>query len=401
MSSKNYLWYGVDVNGMRTKGVLAAESLTALKQLLFEQNISLLKAQRKLELPWIKKHRKIRPRNIVDFIRQLATLFQAGIPLLTTFNIIEKGSEHLSMQNLIKNIKDNIKSGLSLSASLQQHPKYFNALLCNLIYVGEQSGTLDLMLNHIATHQEKLENLKRKIKKALFYPAAIVLVAIAVTVVMLVLVVPQFATLFHSFGATLPLYTRFIIKLSNIIKSYGVWILLAIIISICALKYAKKRFASVTKTIDKLILQLPVCGIIIKKAIIARFAYTFAITFQAGVPLSEAFPLIANTINNSLYKQALLTICEQVTAGQTISATIANDPLFPHRAQQMIAIGEEAGALEKMLNKIAEYYNAEVDYLIDNLNNLLEPAIMVILGILIGGLIIGMYLPIFRLGTVI
>ena len=392
MKQKIYTWYGIDENGMRVSGQMQGENIIAIKSNLIEQNISPLKIQRKFTFALLSPQKKISHKHIADFSRQLATLIAAGIPLLASLNIIEQSSEHAGLRILLNKIKRDIEGGLVLSAALRKHKKYFADLFCNLIHAGEQSGTLDIMLDHIAHHQEKTENLKRKIKKALLYPTAILATAIIVTAVLLVFVVPQFAKLFHDFGAELPVYTQLVIKISTIIKNNFLFIILAIISIIMVFRY--------TNT-DKMILKVPIMGKILIKAIIARFSRTLAITFKAGLPLAEALQIIADTVNNKVYQQAILTIREQVASGHTISSAIIDNSLFPNRARQMITIGEESGSLDVMLIKIAEYYENEVNYLVDNLNNLLEPTIMVILGILIGGLIIGMYLPIFRLGTVI
>jgi type IV pilus assembly protein PilC len=392
MNQRIYTWQGIDEHGMRISGQIHAESIGSAKSSLIKKHISPLKIQRKFAFSLLSPKQKISHKHIADFSRQLATLISAGIPLLASLNIIEQSSEHAGLRTLLGTIKKDIERGLILSAALRKHKKYFSDLFCNLIHAGEQSGTLDIMLNNIANYQEKTENLRRKIKKALLYPSVILATAIIVTAVLLVFVIPQFAKLFHDFGAELPVYTQLVIQLSSIIKNHFLFIIAGIISIIILFKYMNT---------DKIILKTPIIGRILTKAIIARFSRTLAITFKAGLPLSEALQIIADTVNNQLYQQAILSIREQVASGQTITAAMANNPLFPNRARQMISIGEESGALDAMLIKIAEYYENEITYLVDNLNNLLEPTIMVILGILIGGLIIGMYLPIFRLGTVI
>jgi type IV pilus assembly protein PilC len=392
MNQKIYIWHGIDEHGMRINGQIYAENIATVKKELIKKNISPLKIEIKLGLLPFSSGKKIHPKDILDFSRQLATLINAQIPLFVALNIIEQSCEHTGLRTLIGKLKKDIEAGLCLSAALKKHKKYFDNLFCNLIYAGEQSGTLDVMLNNIAHYQEKTADLKRKINKALLYPSVILATAIIVTGVLLIFVVPQFAKLFHGFGAELPLYTRLVIKTSSIIIHNFLFIILGIISIIISFKYMNT---------DKILLKAPIIGSILKKAVIARFSRTLAITFKAGLPLSDALQIIADTVNNKLYQQAILIIREQVAGGQTISAAITNNSLFPIRARQMITIGEESGALDSMLNKIAEYYENEVNYLVDNLNNLLEPAIMVILGILIGGLIIGMYLPIFRLGTII
>ncbi len=392
MKQKKYFWHGIDAQGMRAHGQISAESIALVKKHLLEKNISPLKIARKFTFSFAALRKKIQYKFIADFSRQLATLINSGIPVFMALNIIEQSSEHSGLRFLLGKIKKDIETGLALSEALKKHKKYFDDLFCNLIHIGEHSGTLDIMLNNIAHHQEKSMDLKRKIKKALLYPSVILATALTVTIVLLIFVVPQFGKLFHDFGAELPVYTRLVIKLSTIITHNFLFIAFGFISIITALKYMNT---------DKILLKMPIVRNILKKAIITRFSSTLAITLKAGLPLSEALQITANTANNKLFQHAILIIHEQVAAGQSISNAIAHSSLFPIRARQMIAIGEESGALDSMLNKTAEYYENEINYLVDNLNNLLEPAIMVILGILIGGLIIGMYLPIFRLGTII
>jgi type IV pilus assembly protein PilC len=395
---KNYIWHGIDDAGTLINGEKTAANIAVLKHELIKQNISPLKISQKFNLNLLTK--KISAKQIADFSRQLSTLINAGIPLLSSLNIIERSAEQKNIPTLINKIKQDIESGLPLSEALK-NTNYFDALFCNLIYIGEQSGTLDIMLKHIANYQEKNAAMKRKIKKALFYPAAILGTAIIVTSLLLIFVIPQFAQLFHGFGAELPIYTQFIIKLANYLKKYSLFILLGIIGIIIVGKIAKKRYLGFAKLLDKIILHLPIIGQIVKKAIIARLCHTLAITFKAGLPLSEALQIITQTCDNKVYQEVLIIMQDQVAAGQTISSVMQNNPLFPFRTIQMITIGEESGSLDTMLIKIAEIYESEVNFITDNLNNLLEPAIMIILGILIGGLIIGMYLPIFKLGSVI
>jgi type IV pilus assembly protein PilC len=395
MNQKAYLWHGIDQNGMRISGKMYAENIDSAKNKLIKQHISPLKIHKKFKL-----YKKISSKHIADFSRQLATLINSNIPLFNALNIMQQNCKHFNLRVLIENVKSNIEEGMALSDALKNQA-CFSKLFYNLVFIGEQSGTLDNMLNHIANYREKIEVQKHKIKKALLYPSVILLIAIIVSIVLLILVVPQFVELFNSFGAQLPIYTQFIIKLSTIIKSKGLFMLLVIIAMTFACKMVKRHCKKFAIFCDKIILKIPIIGSVLKKSIIARFCRTLAITFNAGLPLNEALQIIAETCNNQIYRQAIFKIHQQVSAGQNITSVMENNPLFPNRAVQMITIGEQSGTLDSMLVKIAEYYDAEVNYLVDNLNNLLEPSIMVILGILIGGLIIGMYLPIFKLGTVI
>lgn len=398
MKQKTYLWNGIDQHGMRISGKKHAENIECVKNELMKRHISPLKIHKKFQLH---KNKKISSKHIVDFSRQLATLINSNIPLFTALNIMQQSCEHSNLRVLIENIKRDIEGGIVLSAALKKRIRYFGNLFCNLVFIGEQSGTLDIMLNHIANYHEKTEAQKHKIKKALLYPSVILLTAIIVSIVLLTFVVPQFVELFHGLQAQLPTYTQFIIQLSTIIRSKGLFMLLVIIITMFTFKTIKKRCKMFSVFSDKIILKMPIIGTVLKKSTIASFCRTLAITFNAGLPLSEALQIIAETCDNQIYQQTIFKIHQQVSAGQNITSAMENNPLFPKRAIQMITIGEQSGTLDNMLAKIAEYYDAEVNYLVDNLNNLLEPSIMVILGILIGGLIIGMYLPIFKLGTVI
>lgn len=402
--SNIYDWKGIDENGMCTSGTQHAENAQELKNILIKQNILPLKISKKFNLLSVFKKHKINAKYITDFSRQLCTLINSGIPILSAFNIIEQSCEQNGMRNLIKKIKTDLEAGNSLTISFQNKSHHFDNLFCSLIAIGEASGTLDVILSHIADYKEKSEELKRKVKKALLYPSVIFLIAIAVSAVLLVFVIPQFTELYQSFGAELPIYTQMVIKLAAIIKTKGIFFLGFIIVTFLFFRFYRKRSLRFALIIDKLLLKIPVFGILIKKAIISRFACMLAITFKSGLSLRQALQSMATIVENIAYKQAILKICEHVSAGQTITAAIAainENSLFPKRMIQMIAIGEESGNLDNMLIKIAEYYESEVNYFVDNLNNLLEPMIMVILGVLIGGLIIAIYLPIFRLGTVI
>lgn len=395
MNQKAYQWHGIDRYGMRISGKMYAENIDSIKNKLIKQNISPLKIHRKFRLD-----KKISSKYIADFSLQLSTLINSNIPLFTALNIMQQNCKHFNLRALVENIKNDIEKGIILSNALKNQI-CFSELFSNLVFMGEQSGTLDIMLNNIANYYEKTEDQKRKIKKALFYPSIILTLAIIVSTTLLLLVVPQFAELFQGFGAQLPIYTQFIIKLSTIIINKGLFILLVIIAIIFTCKTVKKYCKVFILFCDKIILKIPIIGPVLKKSIIANFCRTLAITFNAGLPLNEALQIIAKTCSNQIYRQAIFEIQQQISTGQNITSAMGNNPLFPNRAVQMISIGEQSGTLGNILVKIAEYYDAEINYLVDNLNNLLEPSIMVILGILIGGLIIGIYLPIFKPGTVI
>jgi type IV pilus assembly protein PilC len=394
MKERNFCWQGINNDGARVQGIMQAVNKKDLAQKLERQNIVATKIYQN-------KGKKIATKHITDFSRQLATMINADVPLLSALNIIAPGYEHAGMKNLIAAVIVDIKAGLSLSAALKKHRQYFDGLFCNLVAAGEQSGTLAQMLNHVADYKEKIATLKRKIRKAMFYPIIVLLMATIVTAVMLIFVVPQFTELFNGFGAALPIYTQFIIKLSNIIKCNWHYILLFILSIAIIFKLLKQHSIKFQFFIGKYILKLPLFGELLKRAIMARFARTLSITFKAGLPLKEALKTIAQAVNNNIYQQAILAIQQEIVAGHTIAIAMEKNPLFHKRIVQMIHIGEESGSLDVMLTKIAEYYEAEVNHVIDNLSNLLEPMIMAVLGVIIGGLIIGMYLPIFKLGTVI
>lgn len=399
--SNTYAWKGIDINGTCVHGTQDAENIKELKNILTKKNIFPIKIHKNFTLLLGFKKPKITAKHITDFSRQLCTLINSGIPILNALTIIEQSCEQVSLRDIIKKVKADLESGNSLAISLQNKSEHFDSLFYNLISIGEESGTLDLILNHIANYKEKGEELKRKVKKALLYPSVIFLVALAVSAVLLIFVVPQFTELYQSFGAELPVYTQMIIKLAAVIKTNGIWFLCFIAITFLFFRFYHRNSLRFALIIDELLLKIPIFGSLIKKAIISRFTRMLAITFKSGLSLRQALQSMATIAENMVYQQAILKICEHVSAGQTITSAINDNYLFPKRMVQMIAIGEESGNLDNMLIKIAEYYESEVNYFVDNLNNLLEPMIMVILGVLIGGLIIAIYLPIFRLGTVI
>lgn len=346
-------------------------------------------------------YKKVKTLDITNFTRQLATLLTAGISLIQALDLLKRSSNKSSMQSIITKLKNKIERGHTVAEALREFPQYFNPLYRNLIAVGERSGTLDRMLERIATYKEKMAALKRKINKALFYPAAVLSVAVLVTIAMLVFVVPQFASLYAGFGAALPLPTQVVITIAKLFQHEGLW-LIAFMLSIAiGLRSLSMRYSRFIEYRDRSLLHLPVIGAILTKAIIARFARTLATTFAAGLSLDTSLEAVSGAAGNYIYQQAALQIRHKIITGQTLQQAMRDSNVFPNMVIQMIAIGEEAGALEKMLDKIASMFEVEVEYAIDNLSNLLEPLIMIILGILIGGLVIAMYLPIFKLGSVV
>lgn len=388
--------------GTRVKGEITAVNITKAKSELRRQGLNPIKLRRKSKSIFTAKRRKkVNANDICQFSRQMATMMTAGVPLVQSFDIVAKGTNKETMQDLVLAIKTDVEAGRSFSEALKQHPLYFDPLFCNLVNAGEASGSLETMLDRIATYKEKTESLKRKIKKALFYPTAVVIVAIIVTSILLIFVVPQFEKLFKGFGADLPAFTKMVISLSKFIQSWW-WLGLALIFgSISALSFSIRKYPAFKIFIDKMILKIPIVGSILHKAAIARFARTLSTTFAAGVPLVEALESVAGATGNYIYSSAVLRIRDEVSTGSQVQMAMRNTGIFPNMVVQMVAIGEESGALDSMLGKVANIYEEEVDAAVDGLSSLLEPLIMTVLGVLIGGLVIAMYLPIFKMGSVV
>ncbi len=325
----------------------------------------------------------------------------AGVPLVQSFEIIGRGHENPSVQELIMGIKADIESGSTLANALSKQPLYFDELVCNLVTAGEQAGILETLLDKIATYKEKTEVLKSKIKKALFYPTAVIVVAFIVTAILLIFVVPQFEELFAGFGADLPAFTQMVIGLSTWMQAYWWLLVLGIGGGIYAFGQARKRSPKFNHTLDRMVLKLPIIGDILRKAVVARFARTLSTMFAAGVPLVEAMDSVAGAAGNAVYAEGIMSMRDNVATGQQLQLAMAQTGLFPNMVVQMVAIGEESGSLDAMLGKVADFYEQEVDDAVDSLSSLLEPLIMAVLGVLVGGLIIAMYLPIFKLGSVV
>lgn len=401
LKMQTYVYECTTNQGKKVKGEVAAINISLAKADLRRQGLNPIKVKRKALTFFTQRRKKIKAAEISHFSRQMATMMAAGVPLVQSFDIVAKGVDNESMRELVLAIKGDVEAGRSFSDALRQHPLHFDPLFCNLVAAGEASGSLETMLDRIATYKEKTESLKRKIKKALFYPAAVTVVAVVVTAILLVFVVPQFEQLFKGFGAELPAFTKMVIAMSNIVQKWW-WLFLAIIIGgIWILSYFKRKSFAVQKALDKLILRLPIVGDILHKAAVARFARTLATTFAAGVPLVEALESVAGATGNIIYSNAVIRIKEEVSTGSQIQAAMRNTGLFPNMVVQMVAIGEESGSLDAMLAKVATIFEEEVDAAIDGLSSLLEPIIMAILGVLVGGLVIAMYLPIFKMGSVI
>ena len=396
-----YVWEGTDKKGSRTKGETKGVSLTMVKAELRRQGINPLKVKKKPKALFGSKTQKITPKDIAVFSRQMATMMSSGVPLVQSFEIIGRGHDNPSMQTLIMTIKADVEGGSSLSEALAKHPRYFDELYCNLVRAGEQAGILETLLHKIAIYKEKVEAIKGKIKKALFYPTAVIIAAFIVTTILLYFVVPQFQALFQGFGADLPALTQMVINMSKFTQAYWWAMLLAIGGAIFAFIESKKRFPKFNHFLDRLSLQFPVFGAIVNKAAIARYARTLATMFAAGVPLVEAMTTVAGAAGNIVYSNAILRMRDDVATGITLQMAMRQAGLFPNMVVQMVAIGEEAGSLDAMLSKVADFYEEEVDNAVDGLSSLMEPMIMGVLGVLIGGLVIAMYLPIFKMGSVV
>jgi type IV pilus assembly protein PilC len=396
-----YQWEGVNRAGEKVYGVLEARSIALAKSELRKQGIITKKIFKKRKPLFNKKNRKIKALDITMFSRQMATMIEAGIPLIQAFDIVSKGQTNERMKKLIAEIRTDVESGLTLAEAFRKHPAFFNDLFCNLVDAGEKSGSLEVMLDKIATYKEKIETIKKKIKKALTYPMAVLVIAFLVTAGLLIFVVPQFESLFHGFGADLPALTRGVIVLSEFFQAYWYIIFGLFAGAIYAFIYARSHSEKFAHNVDRMMLRLPVVGTILEKAAIARFSRTLSITFAAGLPLVEALKSVAGATGNILYAQATDRIREEISNGQQMQVAMENTKLFPNMVVQMIAIGEESGALEHMLTKVADFYEEEVDNAVDALSSLLEPMIMAILGVLVGGLVVAMYLPIFKLGSVV
>ena len=396
----DFIWEGLDKSRKKSKGEISAKSEVMARTELKRQGYRVTKIRTKSK-PLFTRVRKITPGDIAIFSRQLATMLKAGVPLVQAFDIIGKGHENPSMQLLLLSIKVNLESGDTLAESLKRNPLYFDDLFCNLVEAGESAGVLETLLDKIATYKEKTESMKKKIKKALTYPIAVIIVAFLVTAILLLFVVPVFEDLFKSFGADLPIFTRMIVDMSKTLKQIW-WIVLAFIIAaVYIFIYFKKRSRVFNRFLDKTLLKTPVIGTILNKSAIARFSRTLSTLSAAGVPLVNALNSVSGACGNIMYSEAVLKMREEVATGQRLQYAILQTMLFPHMVQQMIAIGEESGSMDAMLAKVADFYEEEVDNLVDNLSSLMEPIIMVVLGILIGGLIIAMYLPIFKMGAAI
>ncbi|MDC0003402.1 type II secretion system F family protein [Porticoccaceae bacterium] len=395
-----FTFKGKNRKGEKVEGELRSNNLAGAKSQLRKQGI-ISTSVRKKSKPMFSRDKKIVPADIAIFTRQLATMMKAGVPLVQSFEIVADGSDKPKMRDLIFEVRDNVSAGGGFAAALRKHPHQFDDLFCSLVESGETAGALEIMLDRVATYKEKTEQLKAKIKKALTYPAAVMVVAVIVTAILLIKVVPIFAETFSGFGADLPAFTLFVLGLSETMQESWLFFLFAIGAGLVGFREARFRSEKFAYAVDGVMLKIPIIGLIVYNSIIARFARTLSTTFSAGVPIVDALESVAGAAGNRLYSDAIMKIRDEVMTGIQLQQAIKNRGMFPTLLQQMAAIGEESGALDEMLEKAATHYEEAVDNSVDNLTSLLEPLIMSVLGVLVGGLLIAMYLPIFQLGNVV
>ncbi len=404
MSEATFLWEGTDKQGRKTKGEINSVNPAVARAELRKQGIRATRVRKKSSgglMALLKAGGKVDAADITLFSRQMATMMKAGVPLVQSFDIVADGVDKPKLKAMIKSIRNDVASGNTFASALRRHPDQFDDLFCNLVEAGEQSGALETMLDRVATYKEKTESLKARIKKAMFYPVAVMVVAFIVSAILLIFVVPQFQDIFASFGAELPAFTLLVIGMSEAAQAYWFHFLVVLVATAWMLGQLYKRSKKLRDGIDRVLLKLPVVGDVINKSAVARFSRTLSTTFAAGVPLVDALGSVAGATGNSVYVNAVNQIAEDVATGQQLNFSMRNTGVFPNMVLQMVAIGEESGALDDMLDKSADYYEEQVDNAVDAMTSLMEPIIMAVLGVVIGGLIIAMYLPIFQLGAVV
>lgn len=393
-----FLWEGKDRKGKQIKGEMRASGQAVVNATLRRQGVSVTKIKKQSALAGMGK---VTEKDIALFTRQLATMMKSGVPLLQAFDIVGKGHSNQAVSKLLADIKSDVETGSSLSAAFRKYPLYFDSLFCNLVAAGEQAGILDTLLDRLATYKEKIVAIKRKIKSALVYPVSILVVAFAITAVIMIFVVPAFKDLFSSFGADLPAPTMIVIRMSDFFVAWW-WAIFGVLgFSIWFFFYTWKRSEKMQFAMDRLMLRLPIFGPLIRKATIARFTRTLSTMFAAGVPLVEALDSVAGACGNRVYFDATKKIQSEVSTGTSLTVSMQNSDVFPNMVLQMTAIGEESGSLDAMLNKVADFFEGEVDDAVASISSLMEPIIMVVLGVLIGGLVVAMYMPIFKMGKVV
>ncbi|MGM1042766.1 type II secretion system F family protein [Stenotrophomonas maltophilia] len=396
-----FVWEGIDKRGVKMKGEQLAKNANLLRAELRRQGINPGQVKPKPKPLFGAAGSRITPKDIAFFSRQMATMMKSGVPIVSALDIIGSGHKNARMKKMVEGIRADIEGGSSLYESVSRHPVQFDELYRNLVRAGEGAGVLETVLDTVATYKENIEALKGKIKKALFYPAMVVVVALLVSAIMLIFVVPQFEEVFKGFGAELPAFTQLIVNLSRFMVSW--WWLIAIVLvgAVAGFVMSYKRSLKMQHTLDRFVLKIPIIGQIMNDSAVARFARTTAVTFKAGVPLVEALGIVAGATGNKVYEEAVLRMRDDVSVGYPVNMAMKQTALFPHMVIQMTGIGEEAGALDSMLFKVAEYYEQEVNNAVDALSSLLEPMIMVFIGVVVGSMVIGMYLPIFKLGAVV
>ncbi len=399
--SQVYVFKGRNKEGKTIQGEMRGNNPALIKAQLRKQGILTRSVKKKPKPLFGGGSKPIKPADIALFTRQMATMMKAGVPLVQSFEIVADGADKPSLKEMINGLHEEVSSGNSFGSALRKHPKYFDDLFCSLVEAGEQAGALDTMLDRVALYKEKTEQLKAKIKKALTYPIAVVAVAIIVTGILLVKVVPTFATTYEGFGAELPAFTLFVMGISDFMVAWWYIILIALIIALFAFKQGLQRSPAFADAVDKYMLKIPIIGDIVYNAVVARFARTLSTTFAAGVPLVEALESVAGASGNAVFRDAILKVRDDVTTGVQINIALKATNLFPTMLLQLTSIGEESGSLDDMMEKAAVHYEEAVDNAVDNLTTLLEPLIMSVLGVLVGGLLIAMYLPIFNLGQVL
>lgn len=394
-----FQWEGTDKRGVRLKGEKTGRDQNYIRAELRRQGITPQRVRRKPKS--FKLGERVKSKDISIFSRQISTMLNAGVPLVQALNIISTASENEKFQQLITNIRTEVESGSNFADTLRKHPVHFDELYCNLVEAGEEAGVLDTVLETIATYKERIEEIKGKVNKAMYYPTAVVAVAIGVSALLLIKVIPQFESIFEGFGAELPAFTQLVVSISDSLVDYGYIYFLVIVGGIIGVVMAKKRSPRFQHFMDRMSLKIPVVGGILRKAALARFARTLGITFAAGVPLVEALRTVSGATGNEVYREAVLRVREDVAAGHQLQLAMQQTNVFPSMVVQMTAIGEEAGSLDQMLKKVAEFYEEEVNNAVDALSSLLEPVIILIVGGLIGSMVIAMYLPIFKMAAVV
>ncbi len=403
-TTATYSWEGKNKQGKVVRGEVTAANLDAVKAELRKQGVTPKpgKIKKKGKSLFGSSGKKIKTSDIAVFSRQLATMLKAGVPLVQAFDIVGSGHSNPNMTKLIMQVKVDVEAGGTLAQAMRAHPLYFDDLFINLVDAGEQSGALETLLEKVATYKEKSEALKTKIKKAMTYPISVLVVAVIVTAILLIFVVPTFSEMFAGFGADLPAFTQMVVHLSDFVIEWG-WLMALIIFgAITAFIQIKKRSRPFRERLDRLYLKLPLIGTLTRSSAVARFSRTLATMFSAGVPLVEAMVSVAGASGNSAYQKEILRVRDDISSGTTLQSSLSqNKDLFPNMLVQMVGIGEESGALDDMLSKVADYYEEEVDTVVDNLTALMEPMIMAFLAVVIGGLVIAMYLPVFKMGEVV